>query len=282
MSSLSQHKPALADNFKPGHYDVVVGKGKKFYTHKGNVMLRDLVASMLGEYSKATSKAGKSDIISSVVKRINAIGNFVRREPAAGKWIYAEDRLCREKCSQTFRDALCDIYRSSSVAKKNRRRREQEEMSQESSSPLPMKKKMRLMEPSPVVPPIPSDFFNFETDLIFSAAPTGTGTSLPPPKEDNLVTVLSDLLNLPSVDEDSSNPFEPTPFMPSAKDIENSLALVADDIFNDNFFETTVAFSSNPENGEMDNFTTFGTTTNDFQSAQCRVVSPNFAAAYAA
>ena len=63
-------------------------------------MLRDVVSSKLTEYSTANTKAGKSEIISDVVDQVNLKGAFIKKG-ASGRWVYAEDRLCREKCSQT-------------------------------------------------------------------------------------------------------------------------------------------------------------------------------------
>jgi len=92
-------------------------------------MLRTYVSSLLQEYSQADTKLGKSEIISNVVKHVQKTGHFVKRDVAVGggeggtgRWVPAEYRLCREKCSQTFRDALHLSYRSSRVAKKNKRR----------------------------------------------------------------------------------------------------------------------------------------------------------------
>ena len=101
MSAYNHNKSPLPEDWSPTEHDVVVGKGKKFYLHPGNVMLRNLVSSKLAEYSKAHTKAGKSEIISDVVEHVNEKGAFVKRHAVSGKWVYAEDRLCREKCSQT-------------------------------------------------------------------------------------------------------------------------------------------------------------------------------------
>jgi hypothetical protein len=94
---------ALPDDFTPGDRDVVIGKGKKYFHHSGNAMLRNLVHAMLDEYWEAQTKPDKTCIISEVVEHVRNIGRFVKRDVASGKWVHAEDLLCREKCSQTFR-----------------------------------------------------------------------------------------------------------------------------------------------------------------------------------
>jgi len=117
----------LPAGFVPGEHDVVIGKGKKFYFHSGNQWLRTLVSSMLEEYKQAQTKSDKSNIISDVVEYVRQHGRFVKRDLKTGKWVFAEPLLCREKCSQTFRDNLAETYRSSNVAKRNKRRAEQQE-----------------------------------------------------------------------------------------------------------------------------------------------------------
>lgn len=123
MSNTANTLPA---DFTPGDHDVVIGKGKKFYFHAGNQWLRTVVAERITEYSQAMTKADKSNIISSVVDYVRANGQFVKIDNN-GTWVFAEPLLCREKCSQTFRDNLAQTYRSSNVAKRNKRRQEQQE-----------------------------------------------------------------------------------------------------------------------------------------------------------
>jgi hypothetical protein len=126
----------LPEYYTPGDRDVVIGKGKKYFFHKGesvvgvstcsyrclydietnfpmhgsvpqgNAMLRDLVASMLDEYALAKTKLEKSLIISDAAERVRQNGNFVKRDTRTNKWVLAEDLLCREKISAVFRDAL--------------------------------------------------------------------------------------------------------------------------------------------------------------------------------
>jgi hypothetical protein len=94
---------ALPGDFTPGARDVVIGKGKKYFHHSGNAMLRNMVDAMLDEYREAQTKPDKTYIISQLVEHVRKIGRFVKRDVASGKWVHAEDLLCREKCSQTFR-----------------------------------------------------------------------------------------------------------------------------------------------------------------------------------
>lgn len=180
----------------------------------------------------AQTKPDKSEIISGVVSRVRQGGRFVKRCPDTGNWILAEDLLCREKCSQCFRDALHQTYRSSNVSKKNKRRRELERQFQQQDAVMcpPEAKRMRS-DPVPVpVPPMSTPLTLFDWDMspiaskprVFRRASDLNG---------NMVSLLVDAFGTgvnetENVDE---NPFEPTPF---------PLLPVQD---NDNFWERSTA-----------------------------------------
>lgn len=143
----------LPSNFTPGDRDVVIGKGKKFYFHPANQWLRTVVAERIESYSQAVTKADKSNIISGVVEYVREHGRFVKIA-SSGEWIFAEPLLCREKCSQTFRDNLAQTYRSSNVAKRNKRRAEQQEKTNSVMSTMslypPAKRVRTTYTPEPV------------------------------------------------------------------------------------------------------------------------------------
>jgi len=131
-----------------------------------------VVAGRIDQYKEATTKAEKSDSISSVVDYVNEHGGFVKLDGSSTSedaWVYAEPLLCREKVSQTFRDNLAGAYRSSNVAKRNKRRQEQREeqqfhaFSQASSSPwmgvedlitIPSRPTKRMRSVTPPMPPL--------------------------------------------------------------------------------------------------------------------------------
>lgn len=106
----------LPPHYMPCEFDIVIGKGKKFFHHKGNSMLRSLAQSLLTKYSLAETKLNKSRIISDVIDHIRLNGNFVKRNSKSGEWIVAEDLLSREKTSAVFRDAMHQRSRSESTS----------------------------------------------------------------------------------------------------------------------------------------------------------------------
>jgi hypothetical protein len=88
---------------------------------------------MLDKYSQARSKLDKSSVLNDVVEQVRVAsprGGFIKQDEATRRWFEVGDFLAREKTSQTFRDALHEHYKSSSVAKKKRRQKEQAKVSE--------------------------------------------------------------------------------------------------------------------------------------------------------
>ena len=123
-ASIHDMRP-LPDSYYPGEYDVICGRGRRIYNHKGNENFRKLVDSRLADYKKSITKADKSYILCEVVAQVRALspyGGFVKKCIQDNRWYEVGDFLSREKTSQAFRDALHDKYRSSNESKKTRRR----------------------------------------------------------------------------------------------------------------------------------------------------------------
>lgn len=225
MSFVNQSADILHDlpeEYKPGPFDVVIGKGKKFYFHEGNDRLRKLAReNWLDEYKKAVTKPDKSFIISEVVEEVRRNGRFVKKDNVTGKWVYAEELLCREKCSQTFRDALHETYRSSNVAKKNKRRREQQLKVMAEKKMQETEVKRHCSTSVQQLPSLPADLFAMGTTTPSSVSkPMATKTaSIPkksgPPSGQDIIAILSDVLSLSSLDDEDDNPFEPKPLPPN-------------------------------------------------------------------
>jgi hypothetical protein len=174
--------PTLPANFTPGEHDIVIGKGKKFYFHAGNQWLRTVVAGQIDEYSQAMTKADKSNIISSVVEFVRTNGRFVKLDTSSGQWVFAEPLLCREKCSQTFRDNLAQTYRSSNVAKRNKRRQEQQEKTDLVVNnmvlypPAPQAKRMRTSYNTSTPTSVPRMAMNMPMEVPRASSPNSCAT----------------------------------------------------------------------------------------------------------
>lgn len=112
-------------DFIPGNFDVLCGRGKKNYNSLGNQRLRRIVESYVEQYSAATSRQDKSDILSAIVNEVRSAspnGGFIKQDPVTERWFEVGDFLAREKVSQAFRDALSFQYRSSKKFKHEKRR----------------------------------------------------------------------------------------------------------------------------------------------------------------
>lgn len=219
--------------------------------------MREIVAFRMQDYQAATTKPDKSNIITmvsqysltqaitrfsflvqalshskhfracQVVNQVRASGSFVRKDPSTGKWLFAEDLLCREKCSQSFRDCLHGSYRSSNMAKK--KKRELEQQTAANAEAVYQAKRMRYLEPIPVAAvPISSHLFDWEMTPAQCTSPRVSRrvSGLTGP----VVSALMDSFDDALLFEGGENPFEPTPiYPPTQPSMHQSLTVVKED-----------------------------------------------------
>lgn len=131
-------KNTLPQDYDPGNYDVMCGKGKDCFNSVGNRRFRVIVDLHLEKYSLATKKSAKSHIVSEVVHTIHSAGGrFIKKEE--DRWVEISDSAAREKVGALFRDTLHFQYRSSGKAKTARRqqhRRSSIELARHRSAPI--------------------------------------------------------------------------------------------------------------------------------------------------
>jgi hypothetical protein len=88
----------------PGHNDVLLGRGKPFHGHPGNVHLRHLVDLHKDEY-KMARVGEKHNITRKIVESVKRnSGTFLKREPD-GWWVVVSDDEATEKVGHNFRTA---------------------------------------------------------------------------------------------------------------------------------------------------------------------------------
>ena len=108
-------------DFVPGPNHVICARGRQYWNHKGNRSFRAMIGQVKTRYSKATTKADKTMIVSRIVESIiNSGGGFVKVEKD-GRWSEVVEHYAREKVSQSLRDHLHDQYKSSTRAKRSRK-----------------------------------------------------------------------------------------------------------------------------------------------------------------
>jgi hypothetical protein len=124
MMKTNGKKIKFADNYVPGKFAVICGRGKACTASPGNRNLRSLVMSYLKHYSQARDRVEKSCIVSAIiasVRQASPDGAFVKKE--AGVWWEVNDGFAREKIGCLLRDYLHTQYRSSTKAKLARKSR---------------------------------------------------------------------------------------------------------------------------------------------------------------
>lgn len=97
---------AYTYSFSPTELDVLCGKSRLIFEHKGNEQLRFMVASYLPAYIDA-SRRQKTDIVRQIVQEVkDKGGRFLKRSSSQGQvWYDIGTMAAREKVGHTFRDA---------------------------------------------------------------------------------------------------------------------------------------------------------------------------------
>ena len=119
----------LPNDFVPGPNHVVCARGKGYWNHSGNVRYRNIISSASQRYAQTTNKLDKSLIVSEIIHAIESEqGNnnggsyesgFVKKE--GKRFVLCDEHFMREKITQSLRDGLKDMYKSSTSTKKSRR-----------------------------------------------------------------------------------------------------------------------------------------------------------------
>ena len=103
----------------PGERDVLLGRGKAIYSHKGNVWMRHLVADYFKNFDDA--KYGeKFQITTLLVNTIKQKGGRFLKLGKDGWWEPTDDKLAEDKISHAFRTARMEMgsaQRENTIAK---------------------------------------------------------------------------------------------------------------------------------------------------------------------
>ena len=117
----------LPSDFVPGPNHVVCARGKGYWNHSGNVRYRAIIAAASQRYARTTNKVDKSVIVTEIIHAIETNNNgsdgscgFVKKE-GKNRFVLCDEHFMREKITQSLRDDLKDMYKSSTSTKKTRR-----------------------------------------------------------------------------------------------------------------------------------------------------------------
>ena len=98
----------------PGERDVLLGRGKAIYSHKGNAWMRHLVTEYYNHFDDA--KYGeKFQITTLLVNTIKLKGGRFLKQSRDGWWEQADDKLAEDKVSHAFRTARMEMGQSQQV-----------------------------------------------------------------------------------------------------------------------------------------------------------------------
>ena len=87
----------------PGRYDILVGRGKPFQSHSGNICMLQLIEQHMKEYENA-GRGEKTSIAKRLVKKLQMKGRFLARDND-GWWVRVSDEIAVEKVSGGFRSS---------------------------------------------------------------------------------------------------------------------------------------------------------------------------------
>ena len=87
----------------PGRNDIIVGRGKPFHSHHGNIMMHQLIEQHQDEYESA-GRGEKTLIAKNIVKKLREKGRFLTRD-SEGWWVEAVEEAAVDKVLSGFRNS---------------------------------------------------------------------------------------------------------------------------------------------------------------------------------
>jgi hypothetical protein len=165
-------KHLLDEDFTPGPFDYVIGRGKQVKESPGNLHLCDMIRAISKEYTSG-DKAAKSNLLSQLVAQVyekSTMGGFVKKDPETGRWFAVEDALARTSAAQAVRDCLHDNYKSSRQFKQQRRQKAKTVTKTTKTSPTTSSNTLETNE-------MPA--LTFTAPSVSLSAPSLTGTAMP-------------------------------------------------------------------------------------------------------
>jgi hypothetical protein len=94
-----QHHPIIV----PAQNDVLLGRGKGYYQHLGNIRFRTVIESRRDDYDASSSGGQKRDISNQIIDAIHGMGGRFLKDDATFGWILADREVARQKVAHCFR-----------------------------------------------------------------------------------------------------------------------------------------------------------------------------------
>eukprot|EP00934_Nitzschia_sp_Nitz4_P005223 Nitzschia sp. Nitz4//scaffold37_size175936//85170//86912//NITZ4_002048-RA/size175936-processed-gene-0.223-mRNA-1//-1//CDS//3329549794//5213//frame0 len=87
----------------PGQNDVLLGRGKGFYQHTGNIRFRALVEDRFPHYERARTSAEKKRLTCEVIGLIRTSGGRFLKDDSKCGWVIVTEEVARQKVAHVFR-----------------------------------------------------------------------------------------------------------------------------------------------------------------------------------
>ena len=87
----------------PGRNDIILGRGKPFHSHPGNILMHQLIEQQQDEYEGA-GRGEKTLIAKRIVKTLRQKGRFLARD-SEGWWVEAAEEAAVDKVLSGFRNS---------------------------------------------------------------------------------------------------------------------------------------------------------------------------------
>ncbi|CAB9521386.1 Transfer protein [Seminavis robusta] len=99
-----------------GQNDVLLGRGKRFYEHSGNIRFRYMVEHQAADYNATASASAKKRITSDIVAKIHQTGGRFLKDDRDAGWIEVDDETARLKVSHVFRNMRLSKHNNNNTA----------------------------------------------------------------------------------------------------------------------------------------------------------------------
>lgn len=111
--SSSNNNNMSSSTFVPGDKDILCGRGRVNFYHKGNELFRKIVGKHLNGYVTARSRVERSVVIKKIAEEIRATGcRFLKLSSGTNVWYEAGSKVAKQKIGHALRDATAEKNKS--------------------------------------------------------------------------------------------------------------------------------------------------------------------------
>lgn len=102
-----------SSTFVPGDKDILCGRGRVNFYHKGNELFRKIVGKHLNGYVTARSRVERSVVIKKIAEEIRSMGcRFLKLSSGTDMWYEAGIKVAKQKIGHALRDATAEKNKS--------------------------------------------------------------------------------------------------------------------------------------------------------------------------